>query len=119
MTIPDNVREFLLSKHRFPVLATVNPDGTIQQSVMWFDLEGDQVPVPVDDESLRKIANISGGEFFTAASLDELNRVYEKLQKDIGYETRRGDNSRPWLIAGTLLAIISAFAALAINRRLP
>ena len=83
------------------------------------DLEGDQVPVPVDDESLRKIANISGGEFFTAASLDELNRVYEKLQKDIGYETRRGDNSRPWLIAGTLLAIISAFAALAINRRLP
>ena len=83
------------------------------------DLEGDQVPVPVDDESLRKIANISGGEFFTAASLDELNRVYEKLQKDIGYETRRGDNSRPWLIAGTLLAIIAAFAALVINRRLP
>lgn len=28
---------------RFPVLATVNPDGTIQQSVMWFDLEGDKV----------------------------------------------------------------------------
>ena len=83
------------------------------------DLEGDQVPVPVDDESLRKIANLSGGEFFTASSLDELNRVYETLQQQIGYEKRRGDNSRPWLIAGTLLAIASAFAALAINRRLP
>ena len=37
----------------------------------------------------------------------------------LGYETRRGDNSRPWLIAGTLLAILAAFAALVINRRLP
>ncbi|WP_439032885.1 VWA domain-containing protein [Gordonia terrae] len=83
------------------------------------ELEGDRVPVPVDDDSLRKIANLSGGEFFTAASLDELNKVYEKLQDDIGYETRRGDNSRPWLIAGTLFALVSAFAALAINRRLP
>ncbi|MEE4023034.1 VWA domain-containing protein [Gordonia sp. PKS22-38] len=90
--------------------------GTMNGTV---DLEGDQVPVPVDDESLRKIANLSSGQFFTAASLDELNRVYETLQQQIGYETRRGDNSRPWLIAGTLLALLSAFAALAINRRLP
>lgn len=90
--------------------------GTMSGTV---DLEGDQVPVPVDDDSLRKIANLSGGQFFTAASLDELNKVYETLQQQIGYEKRRGDNSRPWLIAGTLLALISAFAALTINRRLP
>ncbi|GAC68734.1 VWA domain-containing protein [Gordonia soli] len=90
--------------------------GTMTGTV---DLEGDQVPVPVDDESLRKIANLSGGDFFTAASLDELNKVYETLQEQIGFEKRRGDNSRPWLIAGTLLAVLSAFAALAINRRLP
>lgn len=90
--------------------------GTMSGTV---DLEGDQVPVPVDDDSLRKIANLSGGQFFTAASLDELNKVYETLQQQIGYEKRRGDNSRPWLIAGTLLALVSAFAALAINRRLP
>ena len=77
------------------------------------------MPVPVDDDSLRKIANLSGGDFFTAASLDELNKVYEQLQDEIGYETRRGDNSKPWLIAGTLFALVSAFAALAINRRLP
>jgi PPOX class probable F420-dependent enzyme len=43
MRIPDNVRTFLMSTFRFPVLATVNPDGTIHQSVMWFDLEGDTV----------------------------------------------------------------------------
>lgn len=83
------------------------------------DLEGDQVPVPVDDESLRKIANLSGGQFFTASSLDELNDVYETLQQQIGYETRKGDNSRPWVLAGTILALLSAFAALAVNQRLP
>ncbi|GAA1480269.1 VWA domain-containing protein [Gordonia sinesedis] len=83
------------------------------------DLEGDQVPVPVDDESLRKIANLSGGQFFTASSLDELNEVYETLQQQIGYETRKGDNSRPWVLAGTILALLSAFAALAVNQRLP
>ena len=80
---------------------------------------GERVPVPVDDDSLRQIANISGGQFFTASSLDELNKVYEKLQNESGYETLRGDNSWPWLLAGTVLALLSAFAALAINRRLP
>lgn len=43
MPLSEKVRSFLMEKPRFPVLATVNPDGTIQQSVMWFDLEGDQV----------------------------------------------------------------------------
>lgn len=79
----------------------------------------ERVNVPVDDDSLRQIANISGGEFFTASSLDELNKVYSTLQKQIGYERERGDNSRPWLIAGTLLAVIGTFAALFLNRRLP
>ncbi|MFM9376043.1 VWA domain-containing protein [Gordonia sp. VNK21] len=79
----------------------------------------ERVRVPVDDESLRKIANLSGGSFYTAASLDELNKVYSTLQKKIGYETERGDNSRPWLISGTLLAIAAAAGALVLNRRIP
>jgi PPOX class probable F420-dependent enzyme len=43
MMLSPRVRSFLMSKLRFPVLATLNPDGSIQQSVMWFDLDGDQV----------------------------------------------------------------------------
>jgi Ca-activated chloride channel family protein len=83
------------------------------------DLEGDRIPVPVDDDSLRRIAQLSGGKFFTASSLDELNQVYENLQNQIGYETRRGDASRPWLIAGTLMVLLAVISAVAINRRLP
>ena len=90
--------------------------GTSTGSV---DLEGDRIPVPVDDESLNKIAGLSGGEFFTASSLDELTKVYDTLQQQIGYETRKGDNSRPWLIAGTILVLLAAVGAVALNRRLP
>jgi Ca-activated chloride channel family protein len=39
--------------------------------------------VPPDRETLRRIAGISGGEFFSAANELELDRVYEKLGSQI------------------------------------
>jgi len=56
--------------------------------------------VPVDDASLHEIAQISGGQFFTAASQQELQQVYQTLGEQIGYETRRVDISHGWLIVG-------------------
>ena len=38
----DKVHAFL-EEPRFAVLATLNPDGTVQQSVMWYRLDGDRV----------------------------------------------------------------------------
>jgi PPOX class probable F420-dependent enzyme len=35
-------RTFLEAK-RFAVLATINPDGTPQQSVIWYELDGDEI----------------------------------------------------------------------------
>jgi predicted pyridoxine 5'-phosphate oxidase superfamily flavin-nucleotide-binding protein len=35
--IADNVRDFL-NERRFAVLATINKDGTPQQTVMWYEL---------------------------------------------------------------------------------
>ncbi|HET9919955.1 MAG TPA: PPOX class F420-dependent oxidoreductase [Ktedonobacteraceae bacterium] len=32
-----------LNEHRFAVLATYNEDGTVQQTVMWYLLEGDTI----------------------------------------------------------------------------
>lgn len=81
--------------------------------------QSERIPVPVDDESLRKIANLSGGSFYTASSLDELNKVYSTLRQQIGTERQRGDNYRPWVIAGSMLAIIGTLGALFLNRRLP
>jgi PPOX class probable F420-dependent enzyme len=40
--LTDAVRGFL-DEPRFASLATLNPDGSIQQTVMWYALRGDQV----------------------------------------------------------------------------
>ena len=40
--IPDQVRAFL-EERRFATLATVNPDGSPQQTVMWYLLDGDEI----------------------------------------------------------------------------
>lgn len=40
--LTDDLREWLTSELRFPVLAVLTGDGSPNQSVMWFDLDPDQ-----------------------------------------------------------------------------
>ena len=85
----------------------------------YVEINDQRQPVPVDDEMLKQIAELSGGEAFTAGSLSELNRVYSTLQEQIGYETIKGEASIGWLRLGTLILVGAVLAALLINRRLP
>jgi Ca-activated chloride channel family protein len=80
---------------------------------------GERTPVAVDDASMRKIAELSGGQFFTAATEDELRQVYAELGEQIGYEVRRVDTSRPWLAGGALLLFAGVGSGLALGRRFP
>lgn len=90
--------------------------GTLYGTV---DIGGRDQPVPVDDDSLRTIAQKSGGDFFTASSLEELDSVYRTLEEQIGYEWKKADASRPWLVAGSLLAMLAAAGSLLAHRRIP
>lgn len=83
------------------------------------EINGAWQDVRADDESMRRIADLSGGEFYDAGSADQLSEVYDTLGEQIGYETKRTDASKPWLIAGTIAAVLAAAAALAIGQRLP
>jgi Ca-activated chloride channel family protein len=83
------------------------------------EVNGERVPVPVDDEMMKKIAELSGGESYTASNIEELNKVYATLQDQIGYETVRGEATTGWLRLGALIAAVAALASLLINRRLP
>ncbi|OBJ74095.1 VWA domain-containing protein [Mycobacterium sp. 1274756.6] len=85
----------------------------------YVEINDQRQPVPVDDDSLHKIADLSEGTFYTASSLEQLNEVYDSLQDQIGYETIQGDASAAWLRLGTLILALAALAALLINRRLP
>lgn len=83
------------------------------------DLNGQRLPVPVDDEMLKKIAELSGGQSYTASSLAELKAVFTTLQEQVGYETIKGDASAGWLRLGAVMLTVAALAALLLNRRLP
>ncbi len=85
----------------------------------YVEINDQRQPVPVDDETLKKIAELSGGDSFTASSLEQLKQVFTNLQEQIGYETIKGDASVGWLRLGSLVLALAALAALLINRRLP
>lgn len=85
----------------------------------YVEINDQRQPVPVDDEMLDKIAKLSGGDAFTASSLEQLKQVFTSLQQQIGYETIKGDASLGWLRLGALVLAVAGVAALMINRRLP
>ncbi|BDX32584.1 UPF0353 protein [Mycobacterium antarcticum] len=85
----------------------------------YVEIQDQRQPVPVDDEMLQKIAELSGGNAYTASSLEQLKAVFTSLQEQIGYETIKGDASVGWLRLGSLVLALAALAALLINRRLP
>ncbi len=85
----------------------------------YVEINDQRQPVPVDDETLEKIAELSDGNAYSASTLEQLKEVFTSLQDQIGYETIKGDASVGWLRLGALLLALSALAALLLNRRLP
>jgi Ca-activated chloride channel family protein len=90
--------------------------GTLEGTV---EIEGRVQSVEVDDDAMREIASLSGGDFYTAATAEQLRSVYDTLGEQIGYEIKYTDASKPWLILGTLLALLAAAGSLVIGQRLP
>ncbi|PND56211.1 hypothetical protein CRM90_18660 [Mycobacterium sp. ENV421] len=88
------------------------PNGVVQ-------VDGQSIPVPTDDASLARIADLSGGQAFRAASLGELNQVYSTLDEQIGYQVVHGDASAGWVALGALALTLSVGAGILLNRRLP
>jgi PPOX class probable F420-dependent enzyme len=63
VAIDSKVRQFL-EERRFAVLGTINPDGTVQQTVMWYQLQGDKIMMNtrrgrVKDQNLLRDQRIS------------------------------------------------------------
>ena len=87
-------------------------NGTIQ-------MEGQRIQVPVDTDQLKRIAQLSGGQSYTAGSVTELAKDYSAIQNEIGYRTVPGPGSAGWLRLGVISALIAAALALLVNRRLP
>jgi Ca-activated chloride channel family protein len=85
----------------------------------YVEINDSRQPVPVDDETMKTVAELSGGTAYDASTIAELSDVYATLQQQIGYETIKGDASAGWLRLGTLALALAVLAGLTVNRRLP
>jgi Ca-activated chloride channel family protein len=80
----------------FPVstIALGTPTGVIDRGQFGFGFQpgqgGDQIiPVPPDPETLRAIAETTGGQFSEARTADALEDAYENLGSRLGREPGR------------------------------
>jgi Ca-activated chloride channel family protein len=91
--------------------------GTPYGDVM---IDGGEIPVPVDDATLKQISTLSGGgQVFHADTLDQLKSVYATLQQQIGFELVPGDASGGWVALSAFTLAAATLAGLLVNRRLP
>ncbi len=81
-------------------------------------LLGDQ-PVPVDHETLEKIADETGGRDYRAATAKQLRGVYRDLGSSLGYRIERTEVTS-WAVGlGLLAALLAAITSLRFTGRLP
>jgi len=90
--------------------------GTARGTIV---IDGEIQPVPVDEEPLRLIADRTGGQFFSAQSLDQLNAVYEDIGSSVGFDTEEREVTDRFVGFGLVLLLASAVASLLWSQRLP
>jgi Ca-activated chloride channel homolog len=82
-------------------------------------VDGTAITVPVDENALANIAEVTGGSTFTAASADQLERVYADIGSSLGYETEQREITAWFLGAGLVLLLLAAAGSLLWSSRLP
>jgi Ca-activated chloride channel homolog len=75
--------------------------------------------VPVDGETLRAVAEQTGGTYHEAGSDEELRAVYDDIQTSVGYTTERQDVSARFIGIGLVLALFAAAASMLWFARIP
>jgi Ca-activated chloride channel homolog len=83
------------------------------------EVQGQQVPVPVDIGSMQRLAEDTGGSAFTAESGEELAEVYDDIGEQVGTTTELREVTDAFVGLGLGLALLAAAASLAWTSRLP
>ena len=83
------------------------------------EVQGEQVPVPVDRPALERLAEATGGSAFSAQSSAELSAVYDDIGAQVGTTTERREVTDVVTGVGLLLGVAAAAASLVWSARLP
>jgi Ca-activated chloride channel homolog len=76
------------------------------------DLWGGQQAVPVDETTLRQLADQTDGRFYRASSTDELRDVYQDIGSSIGWHVEPVDITPYAALLGMLLALVAGALSL-------
>ena len=80
---------------------------------------GTPLLVAPDPETLRQIAQVSGGKAFTAEDSDSLKSIYKTLGSQLGTKTQKKQITATFAIGGLVLLLGAAFSSLRWAGRLP
>ena len=90
--------------------------GTVDGTV---DINGELIPVPVNEDQLRSIAEDGDGHAYQATSLGELQQVYEDIGSSVGYVLVPAEITSRWVGLGLLLLVATTLGSLGWFGRLP
>ncbi len=82
-------------------------------------IPGTAQPAGLDEETLKEVARITGGEYLFASSSAALREVYREIARSIAFEERRSDISGYFLAAALLLFMVEFALAATKYRTLP
>ncbi len=88
--LTDKVRQFL-QEPRFAVLATINRDGTPQQTPIWFELRGNQIVMNTSVGRLKE-KNIGRDPRVSVCVVDGYHYVTIKGRAELVYDPRRAQD---------------------------
>ena len=80
---------------------------------------GQDLPVPPDPETMRRIAEVSGGQAYEIDEGDSLAKVYESLGSRLGTRDVKREVSSSFALGGLLLLAAAAGLAVRWRSRLP
>jgi Ca-activated chloride channel family protein len=80
---------------------------------------GRRVPVPPDPDTLRAIANRTGGEFFAAQSAKSLQSAYGKLGSSLGRKPGQSEITYGFLAVAAFLLVAAGLLSALWSPRLP
>ncbi|MET8094034.1 VWA domain-containing protein [Micromonospora sp. NPDC005220] len=83
------------------------------------DRGGRPIQVPVDGQTLKAVAEETGGMFHEASTTDELRAVYDDIGSSVGYRTERQDVSARFIGLGLVFAMGAAAGSMRWFSRLP
>jgi Ca-activated chloride channel family protein len=106
---PDPIESARIAAERGVRVYTVG-FGTTEGEILRF--EGWAMRVRLDEETLKKIAELTQGEYYYAGTAADLKKVYQTLSARLVFETRETEITAFFSAAGAMLALAAALLSI-------